>query len=66
MSHSIAFSRGIHYARSEYSKATSKFQKVKVLTKLESDANSANPKTLFEQGILSFVKSQREFNKNEQ
>jgi hypothetical protein len=41
-----------------------KYQAESVLTKLESDANSPQNKTLFEQGILAFVRSQRELNKN--
>lgn len=64
MAHSVAYSRGIHYGRNEYKKAETNFQKMKVLTKLETDANTPQNKTLFEQGILAFVKSQRELNKN--
>lgn len=64
MSHSIAYSRGFQYARTEYNKADTPFKKMKVLTKLESDANSPENKTLFEQGILSFVRTQRGLNKN--
>lgn len=63
MAHSVYYSRGIIYARTEYSKAETNFQKMKVLTKLESDAKSAKPLTLFEKGILAFVKSQKEINK---
>ena len=64
MAHSVPYSRGIQYARAEYRKADTPFKKMKVLTKLESDANSPKNKTLFEQGILAFVRSQRELNKN--
>jgi hypothetical protein len=38
-------------------------QKIRILQKLEDDAKSATPLTLFEKGILSFVSSQREINK---
>lgn len=60
MAHSVAYSRGIQYARREYKKAETKFQQMKVLTKLESDVNSVANKSLFDQGILSFIKEQRE------
>lgn len=63
MSHSKEYSRGIHYARREYKTAETKFQQMKVLTKLESDANSVTNKSLFEQGIIAFIKEQREINK---
>lgn len=62
MAHSVAFSRGFQYAKAEYEKATTKFQQVKVLTRLSKEGNNPS-KTLFDQGILSFVKTQKGLNK---